>query len=138
MVVEPDERVWDALELNKHLNMCKFNIVKGFISNKKLALTGRGYDTCCFESCATKIPSYTLDEIKKKYDIQDFNVLVADCEGFLEVFFDENPTFCNNLRLIIFEADCGGKCNYKKIRTMLVDQNFKELKGGFQNVWIKM
>jgi len=39
VVVEPDERVWNALEKNKNSNNCEFNIVKGFISNKKLDLT---------------------------------------------------------------------------------------------------
>jgi hypothetical protein len=39
VVVEPDDRVWDALEKNRNSNNCKFNIVKGFISNKKLDLT---------------------------------------------------------------------------------------------------
>ena len=32
VVVEPDERVWDALEKNKSSNNCEFNIVKGFNS----------------------------------------------------------------------------------------------------------
>ena len=39
VVVEPDYRVWDALEKNKKVNNCEFNIVKGFISNQKLYLT---------------------------------------------------------------------------------------------------
>ena len=34
VVIEPDNRVWDALEKNKISNCCEFNIVKGFISNK--------------------------------------------------------------------------------------------------------
>lgn len=33
--VEPDERVWNALEKNKKINNCGFNIVKGFIGKKK-------------------------------------------------------------------------------------------------------
>jgi precorrin-6B methylase 2 len=44
VVVEPDKRVWDALEQNRERNNCKFNIVKGFISNKKLDLTNLD---CC-------------------------------------------------------------------------------------------
>jgi len=36
VVVEPDTRVWDALEYNKINNNCDFNIVKGFLSNNKL------------------------------------------------------------------------------------------------------
>ena len=32
VVVEPDTKVWDALEYNKINNNCDFNIVKGFLS----------------------------------------------------------------------------------------------------------
>ena len=124
VVVEPDERVWDALEKNKNSNNCEFNIVKGFISNKKLDLTNLdnyhgGYGATFIENTNTQIPSYSLDEITNTYNLQ-FNVLVADCEGFLEVFFDENPNFYDNLRLIIFEADYPEKCNYEKIKNTLL------------------
>ena len=140
VVVEPDDRVWDALEKNKVNNNCEFNIVKGFISNKKLDLTNLdvclgGYGSTFIESNDTKIPSYSLDEITNKYNLK-FNVLVADCEGFLEVFFDENPFFYDNLRLIIFEADYSEKCNYDKIRNKLREKKFNEIIGGYQNVWI--
>ena len=49
------------------------------------------YGATFIENNDTKIPSYSLDEIKTHYDINKFTALVADCEGFLEVFFDENP-----------------------------------------------
>jgi FkbM family methyltransferase len=141
IVVEPDERVWDALEKNKSSNNCEFNIVKGFISNKKLDLTNLdvchgGYGSTFIENDDTKIPSYSLNEIKELYNL-NFNVLVADCEGFLEVFFDENPDFYDNLRLIIFEADYTEKCNYDKIRNKLIEKNFKKILEGHQNVWIR-
>lgn len=141
VVVEPDKRVWDALEKNKNSNNCAFNIVKGFISNKKLDLTNLdcclgGYGATFIENEKTLIPSYSLDEIKNKYNL-NFNVLVADCEGFLEVFFDENPDFYDNLRLIIFEADYPEKCNYDKIKNKLIEKNFNKILEGHQNVWIK-
>ena len=141
VVVEPDDRVWNALKLNRDRNNCKFNIVKGFISNKKLDLTELdcylgGYGATFIENNETKIPSYTLNEIKKTYNL-NFNVLVADCEGFLEVFFDENPDFYDNLRLIIFEADYPEKCNYDKIRNNLQKKGFTKLLEGHQNVWMK-
>jgi len=141
VVVEPDNRVWDALEKNRERNNCEFNIVKGFISNKKLDLTNLdvhhgGYGATFIEESKTKIPSYSLEYIQQKYNLK-FNVLVADCEGFLEVFFDENPDFYNDLRLIIFEADYPTKCNYNKIRKTLTEKHFRELLHGFQNVWIK-
>ncbi len=142
VVVEPDSRVWNALEQNKINNNCEFNIVKGFISNKKLDLTNLdvcldGYGATFVENSNTKISSYSLDEIKNKYNL-NFNVLVADCEGFLEVFFDENPSFYDNLRLIIFEADYPEKCNYDKIKNKLIEKHFYKMVEGHQNVWIKM
>lgn len=140
VAVEPDKRVWGALEKNKKNNKCKFHIVKGFISNKKLNLTEHdsyfGYGTTFIEDDNTKIPSYTLNKIKKKYKL-NFNVLVADCEGFLETFFIENPNFCKQLRLIIYEADYENKCNYDNIKKHLIENKFKNLLEGYQNVWIK-
>jgi len=140
--VEPDDRVWNALELNKIKNACEFNIIKGFISNKKLDLINlgeglSGYGSTFIENNNTKIPSYSLDEIKIKYNINNFNVLVADCEGFLELFFEENPDLYESLRLIIFEADYADKCNYDKIKQNLILHKFTKILEGHQNVWIK-
>jgi len=138
--VEPDDRVWNALERNKKVNNADFHIVKGFISNKKLGLTELdcwiGYGTTSIEDEKSKIPSFSLKEISDKYNL-NFNVLVADCEGFLETFFDENPTFYDNLRLVIFEADYIQKCNYKKIKSTLRKKGFNKLLEGHQNVWIR-
>lgn len=141
VVVEPDSRVWDCLDRNKLANNCEFNIIKGFISNKKLELTNTdyyhgGYGSTFIEDESSKIPSYTLDEIKEKYDI-NFNVLVADCEGFLECFLDENPSLYDDVRLMIFEADYPEKCDYNKIKRILTSKNFINLLNGHHNVWIK-
>jgi len=141
VVVEPDDRVWDALERNKLANKCNFHIVKGFVSTKKLDLTELdywhgGYGATFIENKDTKIPSFTLSEIQAKHNVS-FNVLVADCEGFLEVFFDENPELYDSLRLVLFEADYAEKCNYEKIRNALKRKGFVELLNGHQNVWIK-
>jgi FkbM family methyltransferase len=140
VVVEPDERVWDALEQNKIRNNCEFHIIKGFVSAKKLGLTNLdnyfgGYGATFIEEVESTIPCYTMDEIIKKYNLK-FNVLVADCEGFLERFFDENPNFYDNLRLIMFEADYPEKCNYNKILNTLSTKGFFQICRGHQNVWI--
>jgi FkbM family methyltransferase len=139
VVVEPDKRVWKALERNRTANNCDFHIIKGFISKKKLDLTNlnSGYGTTSIENENTQISSFTLEEVMKTYDL-NFNVLVADCEGFLEEFFDENLDFYNNLRLIIFEADYPNKCNYKKIENNLINKGFKNILKGHQNVWIQL
>ena len=140
VVVEPDSRVWDALEKNKKINCCEFNIVKGFISNKKLDLTNLdyyygGYGATSIENNNSNIPSFTLDEIRSKYNL-NFNVLFVDCEGFLEQFLNENSDILDSLRLIIFEEDYPDKCNYNKIKIQLQNKNFKQLLDGFHNVWI--
>ena len=135
--IEPDETVWHPLEMNKIKNNCNFNIVKGFVSNKKLGLTQDGYGSTFIIDDKTQIPSHSLDEIKTLYNIQKFTALVADCEGFLEVFFDENPNLFTELRIIIFEADYADKCNYDKIKHNLFNNNFIKIIEGHQNVWIK-
>jgi len=136
VVIEPDNRVWDVLEFNKRINNCKFKIIKGFLSKKKMSLINlhecEGYGTRSVHSETSDIPTYTLGDIDMK-----FNVLVADCEGFLETFFDENPEFISDLRLVIFEADQEHVCNYAKVRDKLREDNFEEILGGHQNVWIK-
>lgn len=139
IAVEPDSRVWDALETNKQVNGGSFQIVKGFISGKKLNLTNidywhGGYGATSQEDDNSTIPSYTLDEIVSQYGF-DFNVLVADCEGFLETFLNENPELYSKLRLLIFEADYPEKCNYDKVRSNLRQSGFIELERGHQNVW---
>jgi len=141
VVVEPDDRVWAALERNRVVNRCEFHIVKGFISGKRLALTNLnvcygGYGATSVEQADTKIPSFSLDEIKGRYGLQ-FNVLVADCEGFLGTFFEENPGFYDGLRLILFEADYPDKCDYGKIRQALKDRGFEKKLEGHQNVWLR-
>lgn len=130
--VEPDDRVWEALENNKKLNDCEFHIIKGFLSNKKLNLTNKdnyhgGYGSTTIEDKESTIPSYSMDEIKSISGVDCFNVLVADCEGFLETFLDENPKFIDELDLFIFEEDYGEKCNYPKIKKLLLDKGFNHI-----------
>lgn len=140
--VEPDERVWEALEKNMKLNKCSFNIIKGFISNKKLSLENLdncfgGYGSTFVDDEKSNIQSYTLDEVQNTFNLK-FNVLVADCEGFLERFFDENETLYNQLDKIIFETDYADKCNYKKIKENLIKAGFVPIIDGIQNVYMKI
>ena len=89
----------------------------------------------CVFTC--KIPIFKLHEIQRYCYVKSFNVLVADCEGFLGTFLEENPDIIERLRLIIFEADCEEKCDYNKIHKLFLDKGFKcELKG-HQNVYIR-
>lgn len=136
VVVEPDEKVWDALETNRKKNQCEFHIIKGFVSNKSFELEGGGYGVTFNKNKMSDIPSISLNDVQNKYN-KKFNVLVADCEGFLEEFFDQYPWFYDQLRKILFEADYPEKCNYKKITDTLKEKGFIEELCGHQNVWIK-
>lgn len=127
--VEPDDRVWEALENNKKRNNCNFHIYKGFVSKKSLKLTNldvyhNGYGSTFEDVSNSIIESITLEELQNKYNLK-FNTLVADCEGFLERFLDENPILYDQLNMIIFEQDYPDKCDYKKIMSNLFEKNFK-------------
>lgn len=67
--VEPDERIWNALERNMKDNECDFHIFKGFISSKPLGLiqldSYDGYGTTSCEVLDSSIAHITLDEIQK-------------------------------------------------------------------------
>jgi len=135
VVVEPDNRVWDALEKNKKRNNCNFGIVKGFISNKKLSLERtehicqgnkdlKGYGSTFINDEKSQIKNYTFNEIQNKYNIK-FDTLVVDCEGFFEEFLNQNkPIFIEQIQKIIIEEDYKEKCNYNKINTFLKENNF--------------
>lgn len=141
VVVEPDVRVQDALEKNMKANGCDFNIIKGVISRVPLELTQinsyDGYGATTVKSEVSSIPNFTLEKIESNYNLV-FNTLVADCEGFLEQFLDENPKLYNQLSLILFEKDYPNKCNYEKIEHTLRANGFTCLDGSFHSIWKKL
>lgn len=136
--VEPDDRVWDALERNRDRNSCVFHIVKGFVSKERHSLTNltsyRGYGTESIPDPSSTIPSYSLEEVQGS--LPPFTALVADCEGFLERFLQENPQILNTLRILLFEEDCPDRCNYTAIKTNLRELGFLPQKDGKQQVWL--
>lgn len=140
--VEPDSTVWEALEKNKKINNCSFNIFKGIISKKKYELKLNGYgstvdiNNCINNMVSIKTQNISLEDLENKFNIK-FNVLVADCEGFLETFLNENPNLYTQLYKIIFECDRSDICNYNKIKLKLIENNFKLIENGFQCVYIK-
>jgi FkbM family methyltransferase len=125
VVVEPDKTVWDALENNMKKNNCNFNIVKGVISTKKLTVKDTGYNTKTVSNNSSEIPNFSLEEIETKYNLK-FDTLVADCEGCIIDFFNENPKLYNQLKMIMIEHDnndTSSKSDYD-----LLTQKFKENK----------
>jgi len=139
LCVDADYKIEECLKKNHSINNCTFNILIGTVSSKdKLYIVD---NSCCWENKTydiphpkfktTEIKTYTLDVVKKMYNI-DFNVLVADCEGFLLEFMEDNMNFIRNLNIIIYEEDCGinhpindDYIDYGKVENILKNFNFE-------------
>lgn len=122
VAVEPEAKVWNALEKNRNRHYCEFQICKGAISNKPLKMNEGGYNGFAnFTSDAetNDIPLFKISD----FNI-DFNVLVVDCEGALENFYNENKDLFNNLRLILYEKD-GIDCNYEYLEDEFTKLGFR-------------
>jgi len=140
--VEPDNTVWTALEKNRYINKCSFHIFKGIVSKNNYQLKLNGYGSTIdienklnnSESINTQ--NMSLEQIQSYFGLK-FNVLVADCEGFLEKFLNENKILYTQLDKIIFECDRADICDYNKIKTELINNGFKIKENGFQCVFIK-
>lgn len=140
--VEPDKKVWGALEKNKKANGCEFHIIKGCISKSRQNLVrdsrkfGDGNDWACYSKDSKK------GEVKN-FSIPDepFNVLVADCEGFLETFYRENTAFFSQLRCIMIEKDRPDHCDYDYLESEFLKLGFqivyKDRKDGFHTTYEK-
>lgn len=139
VAVDPDERIWSSLEKNRDQNNCKFHILKGVISRKPVKLTELddwgGYGTTSVTTVEpTTTVSYTLEQVQDMYKLK-FTTLVADCEGFLETFFDENPWMYDQLNTVLYEQDYPNKCNYSRIAQNLNDHGLINLWYGSHMVW---
>ena len=139
--VEPDSRVWEALEKNRDANQCNFQIVKGCISETPRSMihefAANGYAATTIETPTSTVPHFTLEEVKQTCGIERFTVVFADCEGCLGYFFKENPTLWDSLRLFIYEADNPKECDYTALTTRLKEKGFHPVMPGFHSVWSK-
>lgn len=135
VVVEPDDRVWDCLEINKQNNNCHFHIVKGCISTKQMTryypLSGKPhpgqYATGFMIDDNGNTPIYSLSTIIAKYNLSHFTVLIADCEGCFPMFLLDNLTILQQLRLIILEKDIPKNANYNESDQILLQNHFKQI-----------
>jgi len=119
-VVEPDSKVWNALETNMKENNCDFNIIKGVIGEKRYKVCGSNYSTYTQEDPTSTLQSYKIPDI-------DFNTLIVDCEGYLETFYFENVEFFKTLDKIILEADEIERCDYEKVFTEFKKLGFTQI-----------
>lgn len=139
VVVEPDETVWEALEQNKKTYDCHFQIVKGFLSERKMYLKYQDYSTHYTDNPTDKsVPSVSMSNFS---DIK-FNVLIADCEGGLGAFFDEYPYLYDGFTKVMMEED--GNIDYKPIKVNLMKRGFIKVfehgdyNGLLHSVWLKV
>lgn len=119
-VVEPDEKVWDALGSNMKNNNCDFNIIKGVIGKEKYKISGSNYSTFTEKDLNGTIKNYDIPDVK-------FNTLIVDCEGYLEIFYDENKEFFTTLEKIILEADEIDRCNYDRVFDEFIKIGFHQI-----------
>lgn len=138
VAVEPDSRVWSVLDANLQSNGCKAKVWKGFVSSKQRTLQdmerGDGYGTNSIEDATSKIPTISFSELQMQ-ECFTFNVLVADCEGFLLSFLQEAPQILSQLRMIIFEKDHPDKCDYCMVESLLKTAGLEPVVTGFHSVW---
>jgi FkbM family methyltransferase len=160
LAVEPDSSVIEALEKNKLANGGKFHIYNGVVSSKKYDVVFphnkndefREYATYTEENSDSKIVNMSLKDLQTKYNME-FDCVVADCEGFLCDFIDENEWVLKQIQTIIYEKDGSPwhifKPKWEKLETVLVENNFKrifsiphpppytESNPHFNNVWVR-
>ena len=134
--VEPDKIVWSVLDSNIAENGCSIRVHKGFVANTPRTLHQYGYASQSSAVEQSENISLSVKELESKYELT-FDTLVADCEGFLETFFNEHPFMYSQLKTVIFEADAPNICNYDIIRKTLKEHGFREIYRGFQNVYKK-
>ena len=140
IVFEPDKKVIKSLLKNRKSHEAKFLIVNGIIGSKPKKLTKTGYATKAEDANKTDtdiIKSITLKKLMKKTGLK-FDCLVADCEGCICEFIDENGEYIKDFKMIIFEKDYPDQCDYERIKLKLVEWNFKVLVDKFVSVWVKI
>lgn len=125
VAVEPESKIWPALQANRDRHYCEFQICKGAISNKPLKINDGGYEGFGNYTTHSKDGDIPLFKISD-FNI-DFNVLVVDCEGAFETFYDENKDFFPSLRLILYERDRKEVCDYDYLEKQFIKLGFKKI-----------
>ena len=137
VAVEPDSTVWGALDTN--IQSCKnVTILKGFLSSKPLQLMDHEnkYARWGKEDSNSSSKLFTLDDAETAVGGK-FDTLVADCEGCLPSFLNENFRIFETVNTIIYEADRYSDVDYEQVVDILKNLGFTPSLRGFQNVWTR-
>ncbi len=144
VAVECDPNVQSCLINNMKENNTSFHIINGTIASNPLYVvhhncvweqkTYTNIDKFLNQRTISKINTYSIDYAEKLIGGK-FNVLVADCEGYLIEFFNQYRDFIKNLDVIIYEEDCtknhpinGDYVDYTDFQTFLIENGFKLVK----------
>jgi FkbM family methyltransferase len=144
VAVEPDTAVIPALTKNRDSTGGKFHIYNGIVSKTPMNFTPFGLGSFVNNVAIGDVGNvqYTsIEELEKKYQIK-FDALIADCEGSILKFIEENDI--SNFRIILLEKDRTDICDYDKVETHFnncgflritnkVDPQFKEV---FRSVYV--
>ena len=132
VVIEPSKESFNKLKKNKDFNSLGFYIENSAISINKMYQ--QGWDTFSekfYNKLTNKqkqnyyeINTITIDEIKKKYNL-NFNTLVIDCEGSFYNILLEFPDILDNIYKIIIENDFKEKFTKIFVDKFFKNNNFK-------------
>lgn len=105
VTVECNDDYLSKLYKNRNNNNLNFYVEECAISKQKLIqqnmITKPSNE---LENGFTWIKTIHWDDFKQKYN-KNFNVLVCDCEGALYYILKDEPTFLDNIKMIILEND---------------------------------
>ena len=140
LVVEPDPTVQESLRYNRESHFCQYSIFHGVISRRPLYFYQAGFASYCATTPSDDpVESVSLEDVQIRFSLPTFTHLVADCEGGLEEFFEENKEFIKSLEGVYFEQDSRWfkPINYTPIKNQLQEWGFVQKKNGFRQYWVK-
>lgn len=137
VAVEPDPRAHTALMNNRDRNNQNFQVYGGFISKIPLGLLEKSIWTYSVPDPSSTLPRCSLEQLQVETGCT-FNVLIADCEGFLQQFYEENPWFFNQIHTIMFEKDGPKRTNYITFEENLKKHGFRPILTGFHSIWKRL
>ncbi len=141
IVVEPNEKMWEALRKNKEITNSNFHIFEGALSSSDVILCNplEAVERAIFRigiSQAPHIPRFTYQEIIEKYEFEP-DTLVMDCEGaFIEIFRDF-PEILDHVTQIFIHWDAKYLPNDRMYRRLIIQKGFYERKEGMYSVYEK-
>lgn len=137
VVVEPNEKYIEYLNINKTKNYCHFEILKGAIS--KIPLHYNPAQELCYPCSLeeSNIKTYSYQDAVNLLGLTSptFNTIVADCEGAFERFLKENLDQIRNWNYVHLEADFSDKCNYNWIDETLLENGFSKTSYNIQHIY---